>query len=126
MKGKAGCGKSTLLKYLWRLRTGSEQSGPQIHSRGSHEGDKRRTSAAFFFKSRGTNLEQTSAGLYRTLPSHIFDQSPSIYRRHAQKLKKLHEEMVEKTLEDAGKTDCWKHSELELLFQSIFENKSID
>ena len=49
-----------------------------------------------------------------------------MYRRHAQKLKEMHEEMVEKTQEDTGNTDCWKLSELELLLQSIFENKGID
>ena len=126
IKGKAGCGKSTLLKYLWRQRTSFEKSGPQIRSPGSREEDKKRVSAAFFFNSRGTNLEQTSAGLYRTLLSQIYDQNPVVYRRHAQKLKEMHEEMVEKTQEDTGNTECWKLSELELLFQSIFENKGIE
>ena len=77
IKGKPGAGKSTLMKFAVEKET-----------------SQRPVLASFFFHARGTELQKTSLGLYRSLLHQILLQVPSIrpdFRQFYQKKDQAHE-----------------------------------
>lgn len=68
IKGKPGAGKSTLLKHAI-LRIKSETS----------KFPKAPTTIAFFFHGRGTEIQKTSLGLFRSLSHQLFAQFPDAF-----------------------------------------------
>ena len=63
IKGKPGTGKSTLMKFLFaRFKT------------------KPRNKIFFFFNARGTELEKTTIGMYRSLLLQLLGPRPSLWR----------------------------------------------
>ncbi|KAK5010089.1 hypothetical protein LTR28_011879 [Elasticomyces elasticus] len=69
IKGNPGVGKSTLLKYIREneLKRTSRQ----------------RVEASFFFTGRGSDLQKTRLGLFRSLLHQLLKQSPSLLSRLA-------------------------------------------
>ena len=125
IKGKPGCGKSTLVKYLWQLHDKPEASVTSMNRPKRDRSDKNRISAAFFFNGRGTILEQTSVGLYRSLLYQILGQSSTLYYRFSKVLQEKYAELVKDGDGPARDCDSWDLQELEQLFTSIFKSKDI-
>lgn len=125
IKGKPGCGKSTLVKYLWQLHSKPKASGSDVDSAKKDHSREIAVSAAFFFNGRGTSLEQSSFGLYKSLLFQVLDQSPDLYLCFSKVLKAKHEELVKNTDESAKEPEIWNLQELEGIFTSIFKRKSI-
>ncbi|KAK5011575.1 hypothetical protein LTR28_012892 [Elasticomyces elasticus] len=70
IKGNPGVGKSTLLKYILR------NNEPKRTSR-------RRVEASFFFTGRGSDLQKSRLGLFRSLLHQLLKQTPSLLCRLA-------------------------------------------
>ena len=76
IKGKPGAGKSTLMKFAVANRS-----------------DQRSVLAKFFFHARGTELQKTPCGLYRSLLHQLLLQVPSLrldFRQHYLEKKQAH------------------------------------
>lgn len=94
IKGKPGAGKSTLMKFLhgqFRTRTRRKNSKEILIS--------------FFFNARGSDLEKSTIGLYRSLLWQLLDKNPSLqqvldefrpgYQWTDERLKSLLEEVIQ-------------------------------
>ncbi|PNP60690.1 hypothetical protein FNYG_14580 [Fusarium nygamai] len=64
IKGKPGSGKSTLLKYALQ------------HAHGGHETEDKALILSFFFHGRGSELQRTPLGLFRSLLHQLLSQVP--------------------------------------------------
>lgn len=65
LRGKAGAGKSTMMKFLYK------------ETRQRFEGQDA-VVASFFFHARGSQLEKSVAGLYRTMLCHLLNGFPDL------------------------------------------------
>ncbi|KAI1382375.1 hypothetical protein F4677DRAFT_452091 [Hypoxylon crocopeplum] len=68
IKGKPGAGKSTLMKFLDSEAKKAAKSDPNT------------LVVSFFFNARGDQLEQSTAGLYRSLLCQLFEKAKDLQR----------------------------------------------
>jgi hypothetical protein len=66
IKGSPGTGKSTLMKLLFE------------EARRKARGDASQITTSFFFQARGTDLEKSVTGLYRSLLHQLFEKAPQL------------------------------------------------
>jgi ankyrin repeat protein len=66
IKGNPGIGKSTLMKFLFE------------EARRKARGDASQITLSFFFLARGTDLEKSVIGLYRSLLHQLFEKAPQL------------------------------------------------
>src|SRR5437762_14026849 len=97
IKGKPGAGKTTLMEFLLR---DSEQA--------SYKG---LVNIAFFLHGRGTSLQKTPLGLFRSLLHQLFTQVPSV----SEDFRSTFEEKC-KTLGEVGRDWDWHVNELRNFF----------
>ncbi|KAH6840786.1 hypothetical protein B0I37DRAFT_347260 [Chaetomium sp. MPI-CAGE-AT-0009] len=103
LKGKPGAGKSTLMKAAFRRAEAQQvQSGYWT--------------AAFFFNAKGSELEHSSLGLFRSLLHQLLPRYPDHLRRFAQLLSS-------KGLLNPDKPAALSESELKTFLQSMFATK---
>ncbi|KAI1076000.1 ankyrin [Whalleya microplaca] len=97
IKGKPGAGKSILMKYL-------------VDKHGRSE--KNRTMVSFFFNARGSELERSTEGLYRSLLFQLFENINDL-DCDVEPLQRLLQGMVDPT---------WPIETLKEVFSSAIEN----
>ncbi|KAK3296861.1 uncharacterized protein B0H64DRAFT_390543 [Chaetomium fimeti] len=103
LKGKPGAGKSTLMKAAFRRAEAQQiQSGYWT--------------AAFFFNAKGSELEHSPLGLFRSLLYQLLPRYPSHMRRFAQILSS-------KSELNPDKPPALGESELKTFLQSMFATK---
>jgi ankyrin repeat protein len=96
IKGKPGSGKSTLMKKIFQLS----------------DEDKDHTRLAFFFHRRGTSLQHTQIGMFRTLLYQLLKQVPSV----GTEFKSLYED--KERYGKFGRDWDWNVIELRQIFKS--------
>ena len=97
LKGKPGSGKSTLMKFL--LKNAPKAEGPAV-------------TAYFFFNARGTEIEKSTLGMYRSLLFQILTAIPEARQ-------------VLSTLPPASDLDDdrrWSEEDLQDVFRLVVEN----
>ncbi|RDW59145.1 hypothetical protein BP5796_12069 [Coleophoma crateriformis] len=99
IQGSPGSGKSTLMKKILQMSRNGEKSG-HIH-------------LAFFFHRRGTQLQKTPIGLYRTILFQLLKQVPSA----GTEFQKAYEEKI-KYSGEYGKNWEWREAELRRVLKS--------
>jgi ankyrin repeat protein len=103
LKGKPGAGKSTLMKAAFRRAEAQQvQSGYWT--------------AAFFFNAKGSDLEHSPLGLFRSLLYQLLPRYPAHLRRFAQILSS-------KSDLNPDEPPALSESELKAFFQSMFATK---
>jgi ankyrin repeat protein len=103
LKGKPGAGKSTLVKAAFRRAEAQQvQSGYWT--------------AAFFFNAKGSDLEHSPLGLFRSLLYQLLPRYPAHLRRFAQILSS-------KSGLNPDEPPAVSESELKVFFQSMFATK---
>jgi Cdc6-like AAA superfamily ATPase len=99
IQGKPGSGKSTLMKRIFQMF--------------NEDGVRGRIHLAFFFHRRGTQLQQTPIGMFRTMLHQLLSQVPSA----SADFQRLYEE-TRKFYGDIGKDWEWREQELRRVFKS--------
>ncbi|KAH8598592.1 hypothetical protein B0O99DRAFT_615467, partial [Bisporella sp. PMI_857] len=99
IQGKPGSGKSTLMKRIFREF--------------NKDGARGRIYLAFFFHKRGTQLQQTPIGMFRTMIYQLLSQVPSA----SADFQRLYEEK-RKFQGDIGKDWEWRELELRRVLES--------
>jgi nucleoside phosphorylase len=103
--GKPGAGKSTLLKFAY---TQAQQNW--------RTGDK--AVVAFFFNARGTELEKTVKGMYRSILFQALQEMPSLQGVVLKALEDAHHPWVSST---SSKHD-WDIQQLKFVLRTVIEN----
>ncbi|KAI0188411.1 heterokaryon incompatibility protein-domain-containing protein [Astrocystis sublimbata] len=106
LKGKPGSGKSTLLKEAYRQAVLGEQ-------------DSNYLTAAFFYNTNGTYVEQSRCGLIRSLLYQLLSKD----RQDLHALCKVREKYISQMSETASNSSSWLWSDFEGLFESIFTHQ---
>ncbi len=99
IKGKPGAGKSTLLKHIWKIA--------------ERVGNRRIVLASFFFHGRGTLVQKSAGGLFRSLLHQILQQLPKLLKEFSG----LYQNKIE-TEGGFGTEWEWHEKELQYFFVS--------
>jgi len=101
IKGKAGSGKSTLMKHLLKRAKVEKQNAIVV---------------SFFFDARGSLLERTPLGLFRSFLGELFDQAPGLIDHFLP----VYRKMIQR-----GEGE-WRQQELKEWFQQLLKSLIVD